>query len=640
MTLKSLTFIFIYDIIKKNQPFMDHLQVNTEFSFKKVLERIKECVRTIRKVNSLLRTIDRGIVNLSWISSAFNGLKFLFGFAAVGVLAQTAVTSLVSSGHFSRGYLMLAVALFATYGFTKELLNSYSHYRTFMFKERADILLDEKMLDKSISLDIGKLMEPAFNELHRLAFHGKRSVMQIFDLQNGMIGSVCSVIVSLGVAYAINPLLALFTFLSAVPRVIQIFIYQNLNREARKANDLVRRQQGEYLRYLESPSSLVQSKLLKHVTHMFDMYKGCFREILERDASLEKKETVAVMFANFVQTAVFSAILFYLGKNCLEGSLSLGKVIVSMGGILSFHSAITEFSQKASTFNTAQKDYEGLESYLALVPLVDESAAANVAFEDTPDIVFEGMHFVYPSNIETEVLSDCSLIIPGGQNIALVGENGAGKSTLIKLLSKFYLPTEGGLTIGEHAVETITQKSLLDALVCCTQDSALAELVIKESITGSLDPDMERLRLAASLSRADVFINKLEKGYDTRIGGRWNGGKELSGGQMQRLKLAAVFYRLLEPRVKIGIFDEPMSHCDIQTKNSFYEAITSFAAFSGKTIIVIVHDHVYLDRFDRVIEIQNSTIAQDLNYPMAIRDYQDMMLGTNVQQPIFVECRH
>jgi ABC-type bacteriocin/lantibiotic exporter with double-glycine peptidase domain len=114
-------------------------------------------------------------------------------------------------------------------------------------------------------------------------------------------------------------------------------------------------------------------------------------------------------------------------------------------------------------------------------------------------------------------------------------------------------------------------------------------------------------------------IDTLSDRYQTQIGADWPGGWEPSAGQWQRLKLTAAFYRLLESRVRIGLFDEPMSQCDMETRERFYRDLQSIV---DKTIVVVAHDPAYLHFFKRVILIENGRVARDMRAPEEIAAYQ------------------
>jgi ABC-type bacteriocin/lantibiotic exporter with double-glycine peptidase domain len=232
----------------------------------------------------------------------------------------------------------------------------------------------------------------------------------------------------------------------------------------------------------------------------------------------------------------------------------------------------------------------------------------------------DNVSFSYPRNPERVVLKNCSLQIMQSEKIAIVGRNGAGKSTILKLLAKVYLPTSGSVSINDSNIENITQESWLNHLVYITQGAGVNDLQLKEALTGSSNPDMNRLIEASKLAGTHELIMGRKKGYDLQIRSHWErGGEDFSGGEYQRLALVSVFYRLLDEKVFVGFFDEPMSNCDNETRNRFYKAINSIP---NKTIVAVAHDHHYLHYFERVVEIKDSCVYGDMRDPESIAAFE------------------
>ena len=113
--------------------------------------------------------------------------------------------------------------------------------------------------------------------------------------------------------------------------------------------------------------------------------------------------------------------------------------------------------------------------------------------------------------------------------------------------------------------------------------------------------------------RPGPVVIALPEGMKTWIGEDWPTGRGFSTGQMQRLALAGAFYRFLDPRIFIGIFDEPMANCDVETRTRFYRSIGKAPEFSRKTVLMSLHDPLYLQQFDRVVLLE---VGQDRLFPV------------------------
>ena len=260
---------------------------------------------------------------------------------------------------------------------------------------------------------------------------------------------------------------------------------------------------------------------------------------------------------------------------------------------------------------------------MKLESVVDESNAHEIVLTQVPLLSMNNVCFSYP-NSERIILDNCNLKIFPEESVAIVGRNGAGKSTILRLLSKVYLPSEGTVCINDKNTIDITQESLLNHLVYISQGAEVADLPLKEALTGSSEPDMDRLVKAAKFAEAHDLIMSRKDGYSLQIRSHWaREGENFSGGEYQRLALVSAFYRLLDPNMFIVLFDEPMSNCDIETRDRFYRTITSIP---GKTVIAVAHDHQYLHYFNRVVEIKDGGVSQDLRTPKEISEYEDREL--------------
>ncbi|HXY90007.1 MAG TPA: hypothetical protein VEH75_05240, partial [Xanthobacteraceae bacterium] len=127
---------------------------------------------------------------------------------------------------------------------------------------------------------------------------------------------------------------------------------------------------------------------------------------------------------------------------------------------------------------------------------------------------------------------------------------------------------------------------------------------------------------------ADEVVTALPEGMRTWIGEQWPAGRGFSSGQLQRLALAGAFYRFLDPRVFIGIFDEPMANCDVETRTRFYQSISKAPEFGAKTVLMSLHDPLYLQHFDRVLLLEGGAIAKDLRGHGEIVGYREQIAMT------------
>ena len=194
-----------------------------------------------------------------------------------------------------------------------------------------------------------------------------------------------------------------------------------------------------------------------------------------------------------------------------------------------FFDPIQQLSQLYTTYQAGMAALDKIFDLLDEEPdIVDEPDAIDLP-EVRGEIRFEDVTFGY--NGGAPALHDVTLTVPPGQTVALVGATGAGKSTLVKLVARFYDPTEGRVLVDGHDLRTVSERSLRSQLGVVPQEGFLFSGTIRDNIgfgqPGATDAEVEA---AARAVGAHEFVERLPDGYDTEVGER---GGHLSAGQRQ-----------------------------------------------------------------------------------------------------------
>ncbi|HUR17482.1 MAG TPA: ABC transporter ATP-binding protein [Acidimicrobiales bacterium] len=231
----------------------------------------------------------------------------------------------------------------------------------------------------------------------------------------------------------------------------------------------------------------------------------------------------------------------------------------------------------------------------------------------TEGIELRGVAFRYPGT-ETDVLARFDLSLPAGATVAVVGDNGAGKTTLVKLLCKFYEPSEGAITVDGTDLAGIDTAEWRERTSAGFQDFARLELQAGQAIgVGDLphldDPDA----VATALDRAastDV-VSALPDGLVTQLGASFESGVQLSGGQWQKLALARAMMR---PEPLLLVLDEPTAAVDADTEHMLfgrYAAMAStLAASLGAITLLVSHRFSTVRMADLIVVVEGGRIAE------------------------------
>jgi ATP-binding cassette subfamily B protein len=217
--------------------------------------------------------------------------------------------------------------------------------------------------------------------------------------------------------------------------------------------------------------------------------------------------------------------------------------------------------------------------------------------------------FRYPGS-DRVALNGFNLDIPAGKITALVGENGAGKTTLIKLLCRFYDPTQGSILIDNLDLRRISQEDIRRRITVLFQDSVRYHDTVFNNIAfGDIEtqPDQSRIETAARASGADAPVSRLPGTYSAVLG-KWFGGAELSGGEWQRLALARAFLRQAE----LIILDEPTSAMDSWAEADWLARFRQLV--SGRTALIITHRFTTAMQADTIHVMDRGRIVESGNH--------------------------
>ena len=587
---------------------------------------LRETKDTLVAVNRTVMSIDPFYVRITWAGSAINslrqlGLYTLFG-GLVGHLVEKVTVDWIT--------VAFGISIYLIYRFAETAAIAILALR----KRRFDLVLsdqlEERMLAKLTSLDLGRLLDPSFIELQRMARHrGLWAVGELWQKQRELVGSVVALGTGSLVLLGLDPIIGVLAVLTAGPMILRDWLVEAKRRELEEAEWLTLRKKIEISYELTSTDAGLRSRLWKLTGPYHVYFRELVGELINNAMTLARFDRRWNLIVGLVEVCTFAILCGYFASGFVEGKytyLQLGAIIGSLSMLVS---GVHQFGSSLTQLEQSRLNYEYLTRLLATQPLIDESHAEDIEITETPELLVEDISFAYPST-GIPVISGCSLMIRPGEKVALVGRNGSGKTTLQRLIAKIYVPTQGSIWINGHEIRSVRQQSWLNHVVVATQELKLPSMEIARALTGHVATEIDKDRMGAALvfSGADDVVTDLPEGLDTWIGEDWPTGRGFSTGQLQRLALAGAFYRFLDPKVFVGIFDEPMANCDVETRARFYRSISIAPEFSRKTVIMSLHDPLYLQHFDRVLLLEGGKVAKDLRGHDEIVSYRERIAMT------------
>ncbi len=313
---------------------------------------------------------------------------------------------------------------------------------------------------------------------------------------------------------------------------------------------------------------------------------------------------VEIAWELFIPAAT-AALLWYGGSQVVAGRLTPGDLVMFLTYVTLL---LGPLEVLANTATNLQTSLASLDRSLDLLEERDEFAETSSRSSKCPapetvrgDIHFDHVSFRYAAEGRA-ILDDVTFTAPAGTMVALVGHSGAGKTTLSNLVARFHDPTSGEITLDGTDLRDIELASFRRLLGIVEQDVFLFDGTIRENIAyarpEASDTEVEH---AAKIARVDIFVEKLEAKYATRIGER---GVKLSGGERQRLALARAV--LANPRILI--LDEATSNLDTESERHIQAALAEI--LRGRTSFVIAHRLSTIREANLILVLEDGRVVE------------------------------
>lgn len=504
------------------------------------------------------------------------------------------VDDLFSSDRNSQTALLYATALFGVillssiFALTSTAASSWVSNKVIM-DLRKDMFAKLLKLPKSY-FD----KHPTGKTLSKLTFDVEQIAAAASTIWLDFIKSSLSVIILIGYLFYKNWQLSLS--LAILLPLVYLAVKLSSNR-MRSASTKVQQSMGNMTHLLDeniSGSSLV--KIYHAQQQESTKFSNLIKNIRQQRFKVDMTGAFNTGFVNMLIGLSLASVVYF----------SATKLQMSAGDFLSFFTAMGMLVKPAKNLVNINKPLQtAMAAGESVFGLIDEQEEKNLGTQQLKKskgtIKFNNVCFGY--NADSPVLNNINLDIKSGETIALVGSTGSGKTTIIQLITRFYTPNSGSITIDGVDINDYEIDSLRSQISFVDQNVRLFNDTVKGNIAlGQLESmNNATIQNAAQSANASDFINDLEYQFDTPIG---ENGTKLSGGQRQRLAIA----RAIAKDSPILILDEATSALDSATEKQVQAAIDEMQ--KDRTTIIIAHRLSTIQKADRIIVLRQGDIIE------------------------------
>ncbi len=352
--------------------------------------------------------------------------------------------------------------------------------------------------------------------------------------------------------------------------------------------------------FTESLAGLETIKAFRKENDVLEDFRNLSRDYTEAYHKLNLLEPSYYAMVEFLSSFLLAMILFDGGMQLNRSQLSFGELVAFISCVHRLMAPVRHlsgfFSEVLNAWTSMRRIYEVLQ-----IQPEEELAALPARTPKGTDLVFDRVSFDYGDGVE--VLKQVSFVIRDGEKLALVGRTGSGKSTIIKLLNRFYRPTDGVIRMGGVNLDQIPRDELRSRIGFVLQDVYL----FQGDLEGNLSLFSARRHEASLHYLDDVFAQDLMEGkeHDSPIE---PSGQNLSTGERQLVAFGRVFQKSAE----VFLLDEATSNIDMQTEDFIQKRLETF--MEGRTALIIAHRLATIRNVDRILVLKSGRIVENGSY--------------------------
>ncbi|GGJ71193.1 HlyB/MsbA family ABC transporter [Deinococcus aquiradiocola] len=407
---------------------------------------------------------------------------------------------------------------------------------------------------------------------------------------------------SIGVLMArLGPLVLPLVLIASVPGVIiqNRFGTESYRMLRRRTQDA--RVQNYLGSVLTSDALVKEVRLFNFEPYLLQRWQDYYLKFRAQLVPLVQRRNAWTLAASLLSAALVGVATLGVLARAARGEITVGDFSLFALGIAQVQA---QFSGLLTGVSGIYQNLLYIRNLFEFLELPTRDLDAGETWEGPIHTIdFQDVSFSYPLTTRA-VLNGLSFTVRRGEALALVGENGAGKTTAIKLLTRLFQPTGGRILLNGQDAARFSARSVQAEMSIIFQDFGQYQMTARENVVLNGEGNAAQVEQAAEWSGAQEVLAGLPAGYDTMLGRMFSGGRQLSGGQWQKVALARLYYR----PASVLVFDEPTAALDAAAE---YETVTRLREQAGERITVIISHRFSTVRLaDRIVVLEDGHVSE------------------------------
>jgi ATP-binding cassette, subfamily B, bacterial len=568
-------------------------------------------LRITRAMASAARLAWRGspgavvlMVAITAVSSAAAPVVIALSQRAVDMVALAAR----GGGGLSVSQLLPWVVAMGALGALQTILAGFQADRQELLLFVVNREAERLFLEQTSRSDLARLDDPSWHDrVQRVSRDISFRASNVAILSIGVLGSIITLTGTFGVLLSLHPVLLALAMISVV---VPIPFQRRINRDLYRfwCDGTTEEREQLYYRGLLSDSEPAKDlRAYRLERALLERHQRLGADRLARLRAIYRRSDRVSVLAGLGGGLALVAAYVFVSYRAAAGALSPGEVTALIGAIAVVTSQVGAITHSLVGIDQHAPALEDFRDFLTVAPeIVAPDRPQAIIRPLRGGVSFEKVRFAYPGQ-DRAALDGLDLHIRDGEMVALVGDNGAGKTTLVKLLLRFYDPQAGSVRIGGTDLRQVDPGEVRGRIGVLFQDYTRFTVSARDAVRfGRIeaeagDPQIWR---ALEVAQADQIVRELPRALDSVLGRVFEGGKDLSGGEWQRMALARLVFR----DAAVWILDEPTAALDPEGEAAIFAQLKR--QLVGRIGIVISHRFSTVRMADRIAVMQDGRIVE------------------------------